>query len=63
MPQRPTGCLVIADNTGNVVCNTSFTNQQGENEDGRWSDGMGKTFSWMENLLFCRVWELKIQNN
>ena len=24
--QRNPGCLVIADNTGNVVCNTSFTN-------------------------------------
>ena len=24
--QRNPGCLVIAGNTGNVVCNTSFTN-------------------------------------
>ena len=25
-PERNPGCLVIAGNTGNVVCNTSFTN-------------------------------------
>ena len=33
--QRNPGCLVIAGNTGNVVCNTSFTNlQPGEDGDG-----------------------------